>query len=87
MLKLRRDSDAHFVSYQQVPNGEPVAFFFYVHRRMAMAKIIEFHIPVELSDEVLYRNLDRLLSKEGQMVPPEERGRLMEFPTAIKKSA
>jgi hypothetical protein len=50
-------------------------------------KIIEFHIPVELSDEVLYRNLDRLLSKEGQMVPPEERGRLIEFPTAIKKSA
>jgi hypothetical protein len=54
---------------------------------MAMATIIEFHIPVELSDEVLYRNLDRLLSKEGQMVPPEERGRLIEFPTAIKKSA
>ena len=52
-----------------------------------MAKIIEFHIPVELSDEVLYRNLDRLLSKEGQMVPPEERGRLIELPTAIKKSA
>jgi hypothetical protein len=74
LLKLRRDSDAHFISYQRVPDGEPVAFFFYVHRRMAMAKIIEFHIPVEFQKKVKW-------------VPPEERGRLIEFPTAIRKSA
>jgi hypothetical protein len=74
LLKLRRDSDAHFVSYQQVPDGEPVAFFFYVHRRMAMAKIIEFHIPVKFQKKVKW-------------VPSEERGRLIEFPIVIKKSA
>ena len=39
-----------------------------------MAKIIEFHIPVEFQKKVKW-------------VPPEERGRLIEFPTAIRKSA
>ena len=44
------------------------------HRRMAMAKIIEFHIPAKFQKKVKW-------------VPSEERGRLIEFPIVIKKSA
>jgi len=41
---------------------------------MVMAKVIEFHIPVKFQKKVKW-------------VPSEERGRLIEFPIVIKKSA
>lgn len=43
-------------------------------RRMVMAKVIEFYIP------------DRFKAKV-KWVPPERRGKVIEFPAAIRKSA
>lgn len=39
-----------------------------------MAKIIEFYIPVSFR-------------KKGAWIPPEQRGKVIEFPPAQKKSA
>ena len=43
-------------------------------RRMAMARVIEFYIPSRFKPTVKW-------------IPSERRGRVIEFPTAIKKSA
>jgi hypothetical protein len=43
-------------------------------RRMAMAKVIEFYIP------------DRFKAN-AKWVPPERRGKVIEFPAAVRKSA
>ena len=45
-----------------------------VDRRMAMAKLIVFYVP------------ERFLNKT-KWVPPEERGKLLQFPVEHKKSA
>jgi len=39
-----------------------------------MARVIEFYIPVTFH-------------KKGKWIRPEERGKLLEFPLAVKKSA
>jgi hypothetical protein len=39
-----------------------------------MAQVIEFYIPVSFH-------------KKAKWVPPTERGKLIEFPTEVKKSA
>lgn len=43
-------------------------------RRMAMAQVIEFYIPARFRKKVKW-------------VPPEERGKVIEFPAEIRKSA
>jgi hypothetical protein len=45
-----------------------------VDRRMVMAKVIEFYIP------------DRY-QKKVKWVPTEQRGKVIEFPSELKKSA
>jgi hypothetical protein len=43
-------------------------------RRMDMAQVIEFYIPARFKPKVKW-------------VPPEQRGRIIAFPTELKKSA
>ena len=43
-------------------------------RRMAMTQVIEFYIPARFRKKVTW-------------VPPEERGKVIEFPAEIRKSA
>ena len=45
-----------------------------VDRRMAMAQVIEFYIPARFHKRVKW-------------LPPEQRGKVIEFPAAIRKSA
>lgn len=74
LLKMQHGPDAPFLSFQRFRDGEPVAFLNCVHRRMVMARVIEFYVPVKFQKKV-------------KCVPPKGGGRLVEFPTAIKKSA
>jgi len=43
-------------------------------RRRAMAQVIEFYIPARFHKKVKW-------------VPPEERGKVIEFPAEVRKSA
>jgi hypothetical protein len=43
-------------------------------RRMVMAQVIEFYIPARFKQKVKW-------------IPPEQRGKIIAFPTDLKKSA
>jgi hypothetical protein len=45
-----------------------------VDRRMVMAQVIEFYIPTRFKQKVKW-------------IPPEQRGKVIAFPTDLKKSA
>jgi hypothetical protein len=45
-----------------------------VDRRMAMAQVIEFYIPARFQKKV-------------QWIPPKQRGKVIEFPADMRKSA
>jgi hypothetical protein len=45
-----------------------------LHRRVVVARVIEFYVPAKFHKKVKW-------------VPPEQRGRMIEFPAEIKKSA
>jgi len=46
----------------------------WLDRRVAMAQVIEFYIPARFHKRVKW-------------VPPEQRGKVIEFPSEVRKSA